>query len=43
VAFSADGTFGALRIDLRPGRAVLRFVAQDGRVLDRHQVTCRRR
>jgi hypothetical protein len=43
VAFSADGTLGALRIDLRPGRALLRFVARDGRVLDRHRVTCRRR
>ena len=42
VAFSDDDTFGALRIDLRPGRADLAFVASDGRVLDRHRVGCRR-
>ncbi len=40
VAYGNHETFGALRIDLRPGRAVLRFVAQDGRVLDRHAVSC---
>ena len=40
-AFGDDQTFGALRIELRPGRADLGFVAADGRVLDRHRVTCR--
>ncbi|HYM59115.1 MAG TPA: metallophosphoesterase [Solirubrobacteraceae bacterium] len=39
--FGNDHTDGALRIELRPGRADLAFVAADGRVLDRHRVTCR--
>jgi len=41
LAFSDDRTYGALRIDLRPGRARLRFVAADGRVLDDSVVRCR--
>ena len=40
LAFSDDGTEGALRIALAPGRAELRFVAADGTVLDRSSVTC---
>jgi hypothetical protein len=39
--FGDDGDFGALRIDLRPGRARLRFVASDGRVLDDSALRCR--
>jgi hypothetical protein len=35
------GELGALRIGLRPGRAALSFVAQDGTTLDRSTVTCR--
>ena len=41
LAFGDDRTYGALRIDLRPGRARLRFVASDGRVLDSSVVRCR--
>jgi hypothetical protein len=40
LAFSDDKTYGALRIELRPGRADLRFVAADGKILDRSRVTC---
>jgi hypothetical protein len=40
-AFADDNTYGALRIDLRPGRARLRFVAADGTVLDDSAVRCR--
>jgi hypothetical protein len=40
-AFGDDRTYGALRIDLRPGHARLRFVAVDGRVLDSSAVACR--
>lgn len=37
-----DGTdYGALRLKLRPGRAVLSFVAADGSLLDRSAVGCR--
>jgi hypothetical protein len=39
--FGDDRTYGALRIDLRPGRARLRFVATGGRVLDSSAVRCR--
>ncbi len=39
--FGDDADYGALRIDLRPGRARLRFVAGDGRVLDDTTVRCR--
>jgi len=42
LAFSNDTEDGALRIDLRPGRATMSFVAVDGRVLDRSTVRCRR-
>jgi hypothetical protein len=39
--FGNDTTYGALRIDLRPGRARLTFVsADDGRVLDASLVRC---
>jgi hypothetical protein len=40
-AFGDDRTYGALRIDLRPAHARLRFVAADGRVLDSSAVRCR--
>ena len=40
LAFSDDTHHGALRIKLRPGRAVLTFVAEDGSPLDRSTVTC---
>ncbi|HTN25947.1 MAG TPA: metallophosphoesterase [Solirubrobacteraceae bacterium] len=43
LAFGDDADYGALRIDLRPGRARLRFVAADGRVLDDSTVRCRQR
>jgi hypothetical protein len=43
LAFSDTKTYGALRIDLRPGRAKLAFVASSGRVLDTSVVRCRRR
>ncbi|HEV7885905.1 MAG TPA: metallophosphoesterase [Solirubrobacteraceae bacterium] len=39
--FGDDRTYGALRIDLRPGHARLRFVAAGGRVLDSSAVRCR--
>ena len=41
LAFGDDRSYGALRIDLRPGRARLRFVATGGRVLDSSAVRCR--
>jgi len=40
LAFADDGTEGALRMALEPGRAELRFVAADGTVLDTSTVTC---
>jgi hypothetical protein len=40
LAFADDGTEGALRIALTPGRAELRFVAADGTILDTSTVTC---
>jgi len=40
LAFADDGTEGALRIALAPGRAELRFLAADGTVLDTSRVTC---
>ena len=40
LAFSDDDSDGALRIELSPGRADLRFVAADGTILDRSKVTC---
>ncbi len=42
LAFGDDEHDGALRIELRPGRAQLRFVAADGEVLDSSRVRCRR-
>lgn len=41
LVFGDDADYGALRIDLRPGRARLRFVAADGRVLDDSALRCR--
>jgi hypothetical protein len=41
VAFGNDADYGALRLELRPGRAAYTFVATDGRVLDRGIVRCR--
>jgi hypothetical protein len=41
LVFGNDHDYGALRIDLRPGRARLRFIAADGRVLDDSAVSCR--
>jgi hypothetical protein len=41
LAFFDDTHHGALRIKLRPGRAMLTFVAQDGTTLDRSSVACR--
>ncbi len=43
LAFFDDTHHGALRIKLRPGRAVLIFVAEDGTTLDRSPVNCRQR
>ena len=40
VAFGDDVHDGALRMQLRPGRADLTFVAADGTILDRSSVTC---
>jgi predicted phosphodiesterase len=40
LAFSNDSDDGALRMQLRPGRASLRIVRADGRVLDRSSVRC---
>jgi hypothetical protein len=39
--FGNDRDYGALRIDLRPGRARLRFVSARGAVLDDSVVRCR--
>ena len=40
-AFSDDEHYGALRLELRPGRARFAFVAADGRTLDSGLVRCR--
>jgi hypothetical protein len=40
LAFGDDGDYGALRIELRPGRARLAFVSADGRIVDRSVVRC---
>ncbi len=40
LAFSNDRSDGALRMQLQPGRANLRIVRADGRVLDRSSVRC---
>jgi hypothetical protein len=42
LAFFDDSHHGALRLLLRPGRAVLSFIAADGSLLDRSTVGCRR-
>jgi hypothetical protein len=42
LAFADDKHFGALRIELHRGRAVLTFVAADGAMLDRSTVRCHR-
>jgi len=42
LAFFDDSHHGALRLLLRPGRAVLSFIAADGSLLDRSTVFCRR-
>ena len=41
LAFGDDRHFAALRLDLRPGRARLRFVTAGGRVLDDSTLRCR--
>jgi hypothetical protein len=42
MAFGEARAYGALRIELRPGRARLAFVSVGGRILDVSVVTCRR-
>jgi hypothetical protein len=42
LAFGNDRDFGALRIELAPGRARLAFVSADGRILDVSTVACAR-
>jgi hypothetical protein len=42
LAFFDDTRHGALRIGLRPGRAVASFFAEDGSLLDRSVVACHR-
>jgi len=41
LAFGNDDDYGALRIELRPGRARLAFVSASGRILDTSVVRCR--
>jgi hypothetical protein len=41
LAFGDDRDYGALRLELAPGRARFAFVAADGRTLDRGDVRCR--
>jgi hypothetical protein len=43
LAFADDTHHGALRLELRPGRAALNFVAEDGSRLDRSAVACKQR
>jgi hypothetical protein len=43
LAFYEDTHHGAVRLKLRPGRAVVSFVASDGSLLDRSAVSCRQR
>ena len=40
LAFGTGGAYGALRIELRPGRARLAFVSAGGRILDVSVVPC---
>jgi hypothetical protein len=42
LAFGNTSTYGALRIELRPGRARVAFVSSGGRILDVSVVRCRR-
>ena len=42
LAWSNDTDYGALRLDLRPGRARFTFVAEDGRALRSGEVRCSR-
>ena len=42
LAFGNDEDYGALRLELRPGRARYAFVSVDGRVLDNGTLRCRR-
>jgi hypothetical protein len=42
LAFGNDRDFGALRVELRPGRARMVFVSADGRILDASRVRCTR-
>jgi hypothetical protein len=41
LAWGEDKRYGALRLDLSPGRARFAFVDSEGRVLDRGSVGCR--
>ena len=43
LAFYDDTHHGAVRLKLRPTRAVVSFVASDGSVIDRSAVSCRQR
>jgi hypothetical protein len=43
LAFADDTHHGALRIKLRPGQAVLTFLADDGTALDQSTVNCQQR
>jgi hypothetical protein len=42
LAFGNDEDYGALRLELRPGKARYAFVSADGRELDSGRVRCRR-
>ncbi|HEV2776995.1 MAG TPA: metallophosphoesterase [Solirubrobacteraceae bacterium] len=42
LAFGNDHDFGALRIELSPGRARTAFVSAEGRILDVHRLRCTR-
>jgi hypothetical protein len=41
LAFSDDADYGALRLELRPGKAAWRFVTTSGRTLDHGTLGCR--
>jgi 3',5'-cyclic AMP phosphodiesterase CpdA len=41
LAFANDSDYGALRLELRPGRARFSFIDDDGRTLDSGRVFCR--
>jgi len=42
LAFANDAAYGALRLELTPGRAAYTFVSASGRTLDAGRVRCRR-